>query len=83
MPLAFVPNQPRLRLNNAEVRMLSVRRKREGGAVGNANDSCGKPNDLGSHLNGNGNGKGIYKNVTNIATLFSTYLGNGPLSFSF
>jgi hypothetical protein len=46
MPLAFVLNQRRLRLNNAKVRMLIPRRIREGRAQGNTNDRYGKFNDL-------------------------------------
>jgi hypothetical protein len=49
MPLGFVPDQRRLRLNDAEVRMLRPRRKREGRAQGNANDRRSKLYDLGSH----------------------------------
>jgi hypothetical protein len=49
MPLGFVSNQRRLRLNDAEVLMLTPRRKREGRAQGNPNDRHSKLNDLGSH----------------------------------
>jgi hypothetical protein len=49
MLLAFVPNQRRLRLNDAEVRMLRPRRKREGRAQSNANDRSSKPDDPACH----------------------------------
>jgi hypothetical protein len=48
VPLAFVPNQRCLRLDDAEPRMLISGRKCQGRAKGNAND-CSS-NDLGSHL---------------------------------
>jgi hypothetical protein len=48
VPLAFVPDQRCLRLDDAEPRMLILGGKRQGRAKGNAND-CNS-NDLGSHL---------------------------------
>jgi len=63
MPLGFVPNQRRLRLNDAEVRMLRPRRKREGRAQGNANDRYSKLN-LGSHLS--------FKILPTLLSLFPT-----------
>ena len=48
MPLGFVPDQRRLRLNDAEIGML-LRRKCEGCAQGNANDRRSELDDSTSH----------------------------------
>jgi hypothetical protein len=49
MRLAFVPNQHGLRLNDAEIRVLTPRRKREGGAQGNANNCYRELTDAAFH----------------------------------
>ena len=49
MPVAFVPNQRRLRLNDGEIGMLRPGRKCEGGAQGNVNDRRSEPSDSTSH----------------------------------
>jgi len=49
VPLAFVPNQRRLRLNDGEIGMLRPGRKCEGRAQGNVNDRRSDPSDSTSH----------------------------------